>query len=133
MIPANRLYASRHRAAELLPDAERDQLLRPAPGAGGCIKGYDYQSQMSDQYPRREDLARIDYNVTSKLRVFGHYPEQQQHLSRRITAVAGRSNVPIDADHVANPGYAWGVGTHLRVWPDHDQRIQHGCEPQQLS
>ena len=45
--------------------------LYPLPNAVGT--GYNYTSQLSNKLPRREDLLRVDANITQKLRVFGHY------------------------------------------------------------
>ncbi len=45
--------------------------LYPLPNTVGT--GYNYTSQLSGQQPRREDLLRLDYNITQNLRVFGHY------------------------------------------------------------
>lgn len=39
--------------------------------------GYNYSSQKSGTTPRREDLLRLDYNLTSNLRVFGHWKEKR--------------------------------------------------------
>ena len=61
IIPQNRQYAP---GVNLLN-------LYPLPNAVGT--GYNYTSQLSNRLPRREDLLRVDANITQKLRVFGHY------------------------------------------------------------
>jgi len=43
----------------------------PLPNASGT--GYNYSSQLSSKLPRREDLLRIDYNLSQNVRVFGHW------------------------------------------------------------
>ena len=40
---------------------------------------YNYQTQLPGSSPRREDLLRLDYNVTEKIRVFGHYIKDIQN------------------------------------------------------
>jgi len=40
---------------------------------------YNYQTQLPGEMPRREDLLRLDYNVTNNLRVFGHYINDDQN------------------------------------------------------
>jgi hypothetical protein len=45
--------------------------LYPLPNAVGT--GYNYTSQLSNKLPRREDLLRIDANITQNIRVFGHF------------------------------------------------------------
>src|SRR5262249_53148772 len=61
-IPADRLYQPGIALLKLLP-------LPNAPGN----KGFNYLSQISDSYPRREDLVKLDYNMSSKSRFFGHW------------------------------------------------------------
>jgi hypothetical protein len=56
VIPANRLYAPGIALLKMLPTPNVPNSCALIPGTPGCIKGYDYQSQVSDQYPRREDL-----------------------------------------------------------------------------
>ena len=48
--------------------------LYPQPNATQFIKsGYNFRSQISDSYPRREDLLRGDYNISDKFKVFAHW------------------------------------------------------------
>jgi hypothetical protein len=81
VIPASRLYAPAISLLNMLPLPNVNNSCNVTPGVSGCIKGYDFQSQISDQYPRHEDLVRIDYNLNSKIRLFGSLPKQQQHVS----------------------------------------------------
>ncbi len=60
-IPASRLYAP---GIALLN-------LYPLPNASGT--GFNFTSQLSSKLPRREDLLRIDYNLSQNVRVFGHW------------------------------------------------------------
>lgn len=58
-------------------------------------KGFNYQSQISDQEPRLEDLVRIDYNATARWRFFGSYVlNHQDDVSSYGSFVLG-SNIPI--------------------------------------
>jgi hypothetical protein len=100
IIPANRLYAPGLALLNLLP----------MPTVSG-VKGYNYQSQISDQYPRREDLVRLDYNLTSKARIFGHFINNNNtYLSQYGSFVLG-SNTPLSPIQYANPGISWAVGS----------------------
>jgi Carboxypeptidase regulatory-like domain/TonB-dependent Receptor Plug Domain len=109
IIPSNRLYAPGIALLKLLPAPNVSNSCALTPGAAGCLKGYDYQSQISDQYPRREDLARIDFNVTSKSRLFGHIIYNSNTYLSQYGTVAG-SNAPLAPIQYANPGYGWAVG-----------------------
>ena len=93
------------------------------------IKGYNFQSQISDQYPRREDLVRIDYNLTSKARVFGHFINNNNtYQSHYGSFVLGFEHAAL-ADSVCEPGHQLGSRQHLHLRPDADQRIQPRHQP----
>ena len=111
VIPANRLYAPGIALLKLLPEPNVPGACATSPGAGGCIKGYDYQSQVSDQYPRREDLIRIDYNLTSKARLFGHFINNNNTYQSQYGSFVLGSNTPLSPIQYANPGYSWAVGS----------------------
>jgi hypothetical protein len=111
VIPANRQYAAGLALLNFFPAPNVSNSCALAPGTSGCIKGYDYTSQISDSYPRREDLVRVDYNATSKLRVYGHYLQNSNTYNSYYGTWITGSNIPVTPVTVANPGYAWGVGT----------------------
>ena len=39
---------------------------------------FNYTSQFPGEAPRRETLLRMDYNLTERIRVFGHFIDNQQ-------------------------------------------------------
>jgi len=58
-------------------------------------KGFNYQSQISDQIPRLEDLVRIDYNAGPRWRFFGSYVlNHQDQVSYYGSFVLG-ANFPV--------------------------------------
>ncbi|MBV8819191.1 MAG: TonB-dependent receptor [Acidobacteriaceae bacterium] len=61
IIPASRFYAPGQALLNLFP----------LPNTSGI--GYNYSSQLSSKLPRREDLLRLDYNLSNNVRVFGHW------------------------------------------------------------
>jgi Carboxypeptidase regulatory-like domain/TonB-dependent Receptor Plug Domain len=61
IIPASRLYQPGIAALNFWP----------LPNTTGI--GFNYQSELSANNPRREDLLRIDYNLSSSLRIFAHW------------------------------------------------------------
>ena len=111
VIPASRLYAPGLALLKLLPEPNVPGACATSPGAAGCIKGYDYQSQISDQYPRREDLIRIDYNLTSRMRLFGHYINNNNTYQSQYGSFVLGSNTPLSPIQYANPGYSWAAGS----------------------
>src|SRR5215471_7657917 len=109
-IPSQRLYAPGMALLSLLPKPNVPNSCALNPGVAGCIKGYDFQSQFSDQYPRREDLVRIDYNMSSKSRIFGHYIRNSNTFLSQYGSFVLGSNTPLSPIQYANPGYGWAVG-----------------------
>ncbi|MBM3735059.1 MAG: hypothetical protein FJW39_04670 [Acidobacteria bacterium] len=55
--------------------ADGQAILNVYPGANDTRGGarYNYSSQLSTQTPRREDIIRMDYNITDKTRLFGRF------------------------------------------------------------
>jgi len=76
IIPANRIWAPGQALLNLFP-MPNQPLAGGANLPGGA--GYNYQTQLPGQMPRREDLLRLDYNLTSKLHVYGHYINDVQN------------------------------------------------------
>ncbi len=127
VIPSSRLYAPGLALLNFLPAPNISNSCAMAPGTAGCIKGYDYTSQISDSYPRREDLVRVDYNVTSKARVFGHYLQNDNTYNSYYGTWLAGSNLPITPITVANPGYAWGVGATYVFGPTMTNEFNMGA------
>ncbi len=110
VVPSQRLYAPGIALLKLLPAANVSNSCSLTPGAAGCIKGYDFTSQFSDQYPRREDLVRIDYNMSSKSRLFGHWIYNSNTYDSQYGSFVLGSNTPLSPIQYANPGRGWAVG-----------------------
>ncbi len=117
IIPADRLYAPGIALLKMLPLPNVANSCAVAPGTAGCIKGYDYQSQVSDQYPRREDLIRMDYNITSKSRIFGHFINNSNTYQSYYGSFVLGANLPISEIQYANPGISWAVGNTYILGP----------------
>jgi hypothetical protein len=98
-IPQNRLYGPGVALLNMLP----------TPNALGN-KGFNFQSQISDSYPRREDLLRLDYNMSDKSRFFLHRITNNNTFTSEYGAFVLGSNTPITPVSVANPGYSWAFG-----------------------
>ena len=117
VIPADRQYAPGMALLAMLPTPNVANSCNVAPGTAGCIKGYDYQSQVSDQYPRREDLIRLDYNLTSKARIFGHFINNNNTYQSYYGSFVLGANLPISEIQYANPGTSWAVGSTYIISP----------------
>ncbi len=98
-IPQNRLYAP---GIALLN-------LYPLPNVTGQ-NGFNFQSQISDSYPRREDLLRLDYNFSPKSRFWMHRIINSNTFTSQYGSFVLGPNVPITPISVANPGYGYAFG-----------------------
>src|SRR5882724_1236465 len=98
-IPANRLFAP---SLALLS-------IFPLPNTTGK-NGLNFSSQIPDSYPRREDLLRIDYNLSSKWRVWGHYLNNSDSITSQYGSFVLGANVPLDPITDARPGRSIAVG-----------------------
>jgi len=98
-IPQNRLYGPGVALLNMLP-------MPNAPGN----KGFNFQSQISDSYPRREDLLRLDYNMSDKSRFFLHRIINSNTFTSQYGSFVLGSNTPVTPVSVANPGYSWAFG-----------------------
>lgn len=99
VIPPSRLYAP---GVALLN-------LFPMPNVTGQ-KGYNYSSQLSNSQNRREDLLRVDYNLSEKVRIFGHYINNAQPFVYPYGSFVLGINVPVAPIQYLNPGYSWASG-----------------------
>jgi Carboxypeptidase regulatory-like domain/TonB-dependent Receptor Plug Domain len=99
-IPKSRLYAPGVAALNFFPVPNN---------VSTANKGFNYSSQVPDSYPRREELIRGDYNISSKWRMFSHY----LHNSDQVTSAYGSfvlgSGFPLVPITDKRPGYSFVV------------------------
>jgi len=84
-------------------------------GTGGAGNTFNYSSPTavnSSRNPRREDTLRIDYNATSKLRIFGTYIHNSSNTESFFAGdLFPASSFPLPTPYVSRtPGYQWNVG-----------------------
>ncbi len=70
VIPSNRLWGPGQALLNLYPLPNQSLAAGTNLPSGAT---YNYQTQLPGSSPRREDLLRLDYNLTERIRVFGHY------------------------------------------------------------
>jgi hypothetical protein len=102
-IPQSRLYGPGLAALNIYPLPNF---------AGGS--GINYQSQVPNNTPRKEELLRIDFQVTDNWRVTGRYmhDDDTQFLPYGTTwAGAGSNNLDTVQTTFATPGRNWLVST----------------------
>jgi len=99
-IPANRLYQPGLNALGIFPDANA---VLPS--------GQTFTSQVPDQAPRREDLLRVDYQLTDKWRVTGRYMNTKEEITQAYgTTWAGNGSDQLPMPTLfLHPGKNWMV------------------------
>jgi hypothetical protein len=110
-MPANRLYAPGIALLNLFP----------LPNTAGA-NGYNYLYQPSGQVPRHEQVLRIDYNASPKLRLYGswiHLPQDVVSINASASGYSLSPNFPITPVDFDHPGYLFNLNatsiltTHL--------------------
>jgi hypothetical protein len=76
IIPQSRIWAPGQALLNLYPTPNQPLAAGASLPSGAT---YNYQTQLPGSQPRREDLLRLDYNLTNNLRVFGHYINDNQN------------------------------------------------------
>jgi hypothetical protein len=90
IVPANRIYAPGQALLNLFPLPNVTQ-----------VSNFNYTSQLPGEAPRRETLLRGDYNLTDRIRLFGHFIDNQQPTVAPYGSFVLGLTVPIT--QIANP------------------------------
>ncbi len=90
-IPASRLYAPGLAILNFYPQPNAQVATN---------RGFNFQSQFSDTQPRREDLLRVDYNISSKWKVFGRLVQNTDILSTNYASFVLNGNFASGTQHV---------------------------------
>ena len=89
--------------------------LYPLPNTQGT--GYNYSSQLSSRLPRREDLLRLDYNASDKLRFFGHWISNVFPQELPYGSFVLGPTVPITTIIDTRPGHSLAAGATWVISP----------------
>ncbi|MBO0721527.1 MAG: carboxypeptidase regulatory-like domain-containing protein, partial [Blastocatellia bacterium] len=97
-IPASRFYSNGQAILNLYP----------LPNVSGR-NDFNYTSQRSSEYPRREDILRIDYQVTERTRLNGRFIRNQDEQLFSYGTTTASFNWPLTFTSRKNgPGYTFG-------------------------
>ena len=87
---------------------------------------FNYTSQLPGSSPRRETLLRVDYNITSNLRVFGHFIDDQQPTVTPYGSFVLGLTVPIANIGNPVPGRSWATGATWVISPTMTNEVNWG-------
>jgi hypothetical protein len=96
-IPANRLSA----------DGVKILNFYPLPNAAGTDPSFNYQSQFSDTYPRRERIFRGDWQINEKWRVYGRYIKTSSQTNKNYGQWNADYNIPFAPMNFGDPGWSF--------------------------
>jgi hypothetical protein len=96
IIPANRLNA----------DGVKILNFYPQPNALGIDPGFNYQSQFSDTYPRREKIFRGDYQISEKWRAYARYITTYSQTNKNYGQWNADYNIPFAPMNFGDPGWS---------------------------
>lgn len=106
VIPQNRLYTPGLAILSVFP----------LPNVSG-FNGFNFQSQISDSYPRREDMVRVDFLQSDKLRIFGRFVNNQDAVTSFYGSFVLGANLPLVPITDARPGRALAVNAAYTINP----------------
>jgi TonB-dependent Receptor Plug Domain. len=108
--------------------------LYPMPNASQFVKsGYNFTSQVSDSYPRREDLVRVDYNLSSKWRLFTHYVNNNDAVTSLYGSFVLGSSIPRVPITDARPGHSFAVSATAVLSPTLTNEATFGFSHNQIN
>ncbi|HWC99006.1 MAG TPA: TonB-dependent receptor [Candidatus Sulfopaludibacter sp.] len=105
-VPANRIYGVGQNLLNLYPLPNVTQ-----------VSNFNYTSQFPGEAPRRETLVRADYNLTEKIRFFGHFIDNQQPTVAPYGSFVLGLSVPITQIENPIPGRSVAAGATITISP----------------
>jgi hypothetical protein len=111
--PGNRIPTSR-----LSPTGLAILNVYPLPNAQSAAnKGFNLQTAISGPYPRREDLGRLDFNLSDKNHLFVRYINNYDAVTSAYGSFVLGTNIPKVPITDARPGRAWAVSLTSNLTP----------------
>lgn len=96
IIPASRINA----------DGQRILNFYPTPNVP-IDPQFNYQTQVSDTFPRREHIYRGDYNISDKWRFYSRFMHTKSEQDRAYGQWNADYNIPFGPMNFGNPGWSW--------------------------
>ncbi len=124
-IPKNRLYAPGIAILNFYPQPN-------AVSAGN--KGFNFQSQVSDTKPRREDLLRLDYNLSQKWRLFGRWVNNTDVQTTNYDSFVIQGNFAGVTPHTdARPAHSLSLSATTIITPTMTNETTFGIGHNQIN
>ena len=99
--PGNKIPTSR-----LNPDGVKILNWYPAPNQAGVDPSFNYSTQFSNTYPRREDVYRGDYNISEKWKAYFRWVDNKDETSMAYGQWNASYNIPFGPMSFGSPGWS---------------------------
>jgi hypothetical protein len=98
-------------ASMINPDGRKILNFYPTPNAEGLDPTFNFQTQISHSFPRREEIYRGDYNISDKWRLYARFLNTASQQNMPYGQWNADFNVPLGPMNFGNPG--WSFITNL--------------------
>jgi len=124
-IPQNRLYAPGIAILNLFPKTN---------ALSADNKGFNFTTQTPDSYPRREDMLRIDANLSNNWKLFGHFLNNFDSVTSDYGSFVLGSNTPFGTPiKDSRPGRSYAVGVTTIISPTMTNEFTWGYSHNQIN
>ncbi|HEV2447902.1 MAG TPA: DUF2012 domain-containing protein [Candidatus Sulfopaludibacter sp.] len=89
------------------PDGAKILNFYPLPNAAGIDPSYNFQTSDSNQYPRREEIYRGDYNITDKWKAYARFIRNADATSMQYGQWNASYNIPFGPMSFGAPGWSF--------------------------
>jgi hypothetical protein len=105
----------------------------PLPNRLGVANDYNFQSQVSDSQPRREQMLRGDYNITDKWRLYSRYMFTKSEVNKAYGQWNADYNIPYAPMNFGNPGWSFITNVTTVINPTLTNEFIFGSSRNQLN
>ena len=123
MIPASQINA----------DGRKILNFYPQPNVPGKDPSFNYQTQVSDNFPRREDLIRGDYNISDKWHLYSRYLNNYSQQNKAYGQWNADYNIPFAPMNFGTPGWSFITNVTTIVNPTLTNEFIFGSSRNQLN
>ncbi len=94
-------------ASRINSDGQKILNWYPKPNALGISPDYNYQSQVSDTYPRREYVYRGDYQINDTWRAYARFIKTYSQTNKNYGQWNASYNIPFSQMNFGDPGWSF--------------------------